>query len=113
MSSPSAAASPSVRPQARCLPLTEHRIRAKVTLEQIAADTRIGRRFLEAIESGNYGELPGGVFTVSYIRQYAEATGYDAELILNHYRRAEPVEEKADRCQASAGASRWRLAFFL
>lgn len=49
-------------------------------------ETKISRRFLEAIEEGRYEELPGGVFTVNYIRQYACLTGYDAEVILEHYR---------------------------
>lgn len=112
MPSPSTAASPSIRAQAARLPLSEHRVRAKVSLEQIAADTKIGRRFLEAIEAGAYTELPGGVFTVSYIRQYAEATGYDADLILDHYRKTEPGEDKPDRNSNSVGARRWRLALF-
>lgn len=50
------------------------------------AETKISRRFLEAIEEGRYEELPGGVFAVSYIQQYARLTGYDAEAILQHYR---------------------------
>ena len=37
-------------------------------------------------EEGRYEDLPGGVFTVNYIRQYAAMTGYDAEVILEHYR---------------------------
>lgn len=68
------------------LPLREHRLRARVSLEEIMAETKISRRFLEAIEDGRYEELPGGVFAVNYIRQYAWMTGYDAELILEHYR---------------------------
>ncbi len=51
------------------------------------AETKLSRRFLEAIEEGRYEDLPGGVFTVSYIRQYAAMTGYDADVILEHYRR--------------------------
>lgn len=70
----------------RKLPLREHRLRAGVQLEGISESTKLSRRFLEAIEEGSYGELPGGVFSTNYIRQYAQATGYDAELILEHYR---------------------------
>ncbi len=68
------------------LPLREHRMRAGVQLAAIAEATKLSRRFLEAIEEGCYQELPGGVFSTSYIRQYAEATGYDADVILEHYR---------------------------
>lgn len=80
------------------LPLREHRTRVKVSLESIITKTKISRRFLEAIENGQYQELPGGVFAVSYIRQYAELVGYDAELILEDYRRA------VGGCEASAAA---------
>lgn len=60
----------------------------KVTLESIIARTKISRRFLEAIENGEYSQLPGGVFSVNYIRQYAALVSYDAETILEHYRKA-------------------------
>jgi len=68
------------------LPLKEHRVRSRVSLEEISDSTKISRRFLQAIEEGEYGILPGGVFMTSYIRQYAEAIGYDAEVILEHCR---------------------------
>lgn len=62
------------------------------------AETKISRRFLEAIEDGRYEELPGGVFAVNYIRQYAWMTGYEADVILEHYRSrldGQAVEEPA------------------
>lgn len=92
------------------LPLREHRLRARVTLEEIMERTKLSRRFLEAIEEARYEELPGGVFTVNYIRQYAEATGYDADLILEHYRRGrggEPAPEERAKVQVP----RW-IRFF-
>lgn len=90
------------------LPLREHRLRAGVELDAIVESTKLSRRFLSAIEEGQYQELPGGVFTISYIRQYAEATGYDAELILEHYRQT--VETGSDlepADQAKPPALRW------
>jgi cytoskeleton protein RodZ len=92
------------------LPLREHRMRARVSLEEIMAETKISRRFLEAIEAGRYEELPGGVFAVNYIRQYAWMTGYDAEVILEHYRSRveEPSPAETVRRQL---APRW-VRFF-
>ena len=66
------------------LPWKAHRLRGKVTLETISEVTKLSRRFLEAIESGTYGELPGGVFTTSYIRQYAAMIDFDCDVILEH-----------------------------
>jgi cytoskeletal protein RodZ len=77
--------------QAELLPplrLGEFRQKAGVSMEGIVEQTKISRRFLEAIESGSYQELPGGVFDVSYLRQYAQATGFNTEVLLAHYRKA-------------------------
>lgn len=92
------------RPERNPLPLKEHRIRARITLEEIIQKTKIGRNFLEAIEAGEYRRLPGGLFSTSYIRQYAQVTGYDAELILEHYRQSETGEPRRPaRGEAAAG----------
>lgn len=68
------------------LPLAQHRHRAQVSLDDIIAVTKISRRFLEAIENGDLRQLPGGIIGINYIRQYAQAIGYDPELILDRYR---------------------------
>ena len=51
--------------------LAEIRRSRKISLETIAAETRIRLDYLKAIESGDFGKLPGGIYTTSYIRQYA------------------------------------------
>jgi cytoskeletal protein RodZ len=96
------------------LPLREHRVRAGVQLAAISEATKLSRRFLEAIEEGSYGELPGGVFTTSYIRQYAAATGYDAEVILEHYRQwCGGLSEGESRSGSKAPGVRWgKLVLF-
>ena len=48
-----------------------------LTLQQIAADTNISVRCLEAIEAGNFNKLPGGIYATSYIRQYSRAVDVD------------------------------------
>lgn len=81
------------------------RERLGVSLDAIIRETRISRRFLEAIEDGRYGELPGGVFSTSYIRQYAEMSGNDAGEMLAHYRElTEPKEETRE--MAGGGGTR-------
>ncbi len=69
------------------LELKAFRKRKGVSLEQIADSTKISMRFLRAIEAEDYGVLPGGIFGRSYIRQYAEAAGCDAEQLLERYHR--------------------------
>ena len=58
-----------------------------ITLQQISEATKIGVRSLEAIELGDFRKLPGGIYTTSYIRQYARAIDYPEDAILECYRR--------------------------
>ena len=58
-----------------------------ISLEQIAASTKIGVRSLEAIERGDFQKLPGGIYSTSYIRQYARAIDYDESALLTFYYR--------------------------
>jgi cytoskeletal protein RodZ len=58
-----------------------------ISLRQIAESTKIGIRSLEAIEQGEFKKLPGGIYTTSYIRQYARAIDYDESVILAIYHR--------------------------
>ncbi len=56
-----------------------------ISLAQIAASTKIGVYSLEAIERGEFHKLPGGIYSTSYIRQYARAIDYDEGAILAVY----------------------------
>ena len=58
-----------------------------ITLQQISEATKIGIRALEAIEGGDFRKLPGGIYTTSYIRQYARAIDYDESELLAIYQR--------------------------
>ena len=58
-----------------------------ISLQQIAASTKIGVRSLEAIERGDFQKLPGGIYSTSYIRQYARAIDYDESTLLAFYHR--------------------------
>jgi len=61
------------------------RQRKGITLEAIAASTKLSIRQLEAIESGDFKRLPGGIYNTSYIRQYAKAIGFDENELLAFY----------------------------
>jgi len=56
-----------------------------ISLHQIAATTKIGVRYLEAIEGGQFARLPGGIYNVSYIRQYARAVEINEGELLERY----------------------------
>lgn len=56
---------------------------AGVSIEQIMNATKLSRSFVTAIDEGEYDKLPGGIFTISYIRQFAAAIGQDGDAILD------------------------------
>jgi transcriptional regulator with XRE-family HTH domain len=72
---------------ARRLDLARSRKKAGVSLEGIAEETKISLRFLRAIEEEEFDKLPGGIFSTSYLRQYAAAIGYDEAELLAHFER--------------------------
>jgi cytoskeleton protein RodZ len=57
----------------------------EVTLAEITAATRIGPRFLEALENEDWGKLPGGVFNRGFVRSIARYLGLDEEGLLGDY----------------------------
>lgn len=59
-----------------------------ISLREIAEQTRISMRFLEAIEADDYRSLPGGIFNRSFIKSYARHIGFDDREALEAYARA-------------------------
>jgi cytoskeletal protein RodZ len=59
-----------------------------ITLDSIAASTKLSMRHLEAIESGDFKRLPGGIYNTNYIRQYARAISFSEADLLAFYNNA-------------------------
>jgi cytoskeletal protein RodZ len=68
-----------------------------VTLEEISAATRIATRFLVALESEDWVQLPGGIFNRGFIRSVARFLGLDEDSIIAEYE----LETK-EKAQATA-----------
>jgi cytoskeletal protein RodZ len=63
-------------------PTVGERLRAareqkKLSLEDIAAQTRIPQRHLESIENADWDKLPAPTYTVGFAKSYASAVGLD------------------------------------
>jgi cytoskeletal protein RodZ len=85
------------------------RLRKGITLEAIAAHTKLSTRHLTAIEDGDFGSLPGGIYNTCYIRQYARAIGFDeADLLAYYTKESTPpvINEEA----TTSSWSRWSAA---
>lgn len=59
-----------------------------ISLDEIAAATKIGTRLLRALEEEHFDMLPGGIFNKSYVRAYAKHIGIDEEQAVADYLQA-------------------------
>src|SRR6266478_741940 len=87
------------------LGLGNRRRKQKISLDEIAAATKIGVRALQAIETEDFKKLPGGIYSTSYIRQYAKAIDVDESQILALYYSVmgiTPFEEEANEKASSS-----------
>jgi transcriptional regulator with XRE-family HTH domain len=57
-----------------------------LTLEQVAAETRIPQRHLTAMEEGDFAKLPGRTYAVGFARTYAKAVGLDPDTVASDVR---------------------------
>ena len=79
--------------------LIDARERKGVDLLRAERETKIRARYLAALESGDYADLPGGVYTKGFLRNYALYLGLDPEDVTRQWKRergdlalpAEPV----------------------
>ncbi len=60
-----------------CDELRGERERRKVSIEAICEETKVSSRHLHALEAGEYGQLPGGVFRKGIVRSYLGALGLE------------------------------------
>ncbi len=60
-----------------CDELRWERERRQVSIEKICEETKVSSRHLQALEAGEYGALPGGVFRKGIVRSYLAALGLD------------------------------------
>ena len=67
-----------------------------ISLDQIALETRISTRFLQAIENEEFHLLPGGIFNRGFVRAFAERIGLDPEQAVADYERLAQAQEPAE-----------------
>jgi cytoskeletal protein RodZ len=64
--------------------LKEARVKNELSLQQIAARTRIDLKFLENLENGNFAFLPE-LYIKAFIREYAKLVGLDEKITLKKF----------------------------
>ena len=56
------------------------------SIEQIARDTNIAKRYLEALEDEDFTAFPGEPYLIGFLRNYADYLGLDPEEMVTLYR---------------------------
>ncbi|HZL97558.1 MAG TPA: RodZ domain-containing protein [Terriglobales bacterium] len=64
------------------------------TIGEVSAELRVGHRYLEGIEEGNFGDFPERVFSIGFIRSYSKYLSQDPEPVLADYERS--IGSRAD-----------------
>ncbi|MFD4436201.1 helix-turn-helix domain-containing protein [Bacillus safensis] len=70
--------------------LVEAREEKGMSLEDLQTVTKIQKRYLLAIEQGNYDIIPGKFYVRAFIKQYAEAVGLNPEQLFEEFRKDVP-----------------------
>ncbi|WP_047152569.1 helix-turn-helix domain-containing protein [Aneurinibacillus tyrosinisolvens] len=90
-----------------------------MSLNDIQEATKIQRRYLEAIENGNFEVLPGHFYVRAFIKSYADIVGLDSEQLVSQYSAELPALPKTEqqptplrqsrqtRKEGTGGSSRW------
>jgi len=65
--------------------LSEARAAKGASLAEVEAGTRIRQKYVEALESGSFDDLPRGAVARGFLRSYADYLGLDAEEVLQLY----------------------------
>lgn len=68
--------------------LKQTRKKKGLSLENVASQTRIQERHLQALEAEDFANLPAKVFAKGFVRSYAKVLGLDEEETLQHFLRA-------------------------
>ncbi|TFW11957.1 helix-turn-helix domain-containing protein [Brevundimonas intermedia] len=70
--------------------LRHARERSGKSLAELAAETKVHRRFLTALEQNDWSSLPSRVFALGYVRAYASALFLDEQLAVERFKRESP-----------------------
>ncbi|MCY8809371.1 DUF4115 domain-containing protein [Bacillus atrophaeus] len=61
-----------------------------MSLDDLQAATKIQKRYLTALEEGNYDIIPGSFYVRAFIKQYAEAVGLDSDQLFEEFKKDIP-----------------------
>lgn len=87
-----------------------------LTLDEVALETKIQKRYLEDLEKEDFEDMPGKVYERGFLRTYAEALGLDAKEVLelhDEIRSDKKVEEVNEEEHHEEKQKKSKLKIFL
>jgi Helix-turn-helix domain len=67
--------------------LREARMRARIDISEVEANTKIRAKYLRAMENEEWDLLPGPVYVKSFLRTYGDYLGLDSRLLVDDFKR--------------------------
>jgi hypothetical protein len=67
--------------------LREARMRERIDITEVEAQTKIRAKYLRAIENEEWDLLPGAVYAKSFLRTYGDYLGLDSRMLVDEFRR--------------------------
>jgi hypothetical protein len=91
--------------------LREARMRARLDVSEIEAQTKIRAKYLRALENEEWSLLPGPTFIKSFLRTYAQALNLDGRALVEEYRlhHERPSEAAFDPIASTPQRTRQRV----
>lgn len=98
-----------------------YREKVGITLEQIQKDTKIRIKYLSAIETGRFSDIPGGeVYVKGFLKNYCNAVGIESNEVLSLYKKIKgettdvikTFDEKREESQTGFSLKRKNLECF-
>lgn len=91
--------------------LRAERLKKGLSIKDVESSISIRALYLNAIEEGNYGIIPGEVYLKGFIRNYATFLGLDPQAVMEMYRQGKspvtdtaPLPEKTEEKPAKASS---------
>ena len=74
--------------------LRREREQRGISLEALAAATKVSVELWEALERNDFSRWPAGIFARAFVRDYARAIGLDSDAVVNEFCRHFPVADR-------------------
>ncbi len=73
--------------------LKKIRLKENISLEEIAEETIIRKKYLEDIEKERYDSIPGEAYVKAFIKSYAEYMGLNGKKVVEFYQEQQQLEQ--------------------